>query len=641
MLREINIILDLYKQSYNNVKLKQSDTTKLTFNVLQNGVAANLSGHSFVLNFLKSDNTVVIQNTNFDTTNITSGIVKVTLVEDCVRVAGESKIELQIKKDGNLISNFSIDAVVESNLLNATSSQNKNTILDDLLAAIDEGVLTKAELDAWVTAHGDIANLDTRMDAAESSLAENMQHFINVKQLPAPCVSAKGDGITDDTVAIQQAINNFKTVFFPLGTYLVSDTIRESSNGGERRLIGENQFATIIKSKSTMTNKPIFWFGNSTGHGNYRGHIESLTFDGSSKAQNNIGIRWHECGTSIVRDVFIINCGMAIQGLGCIHSSVEGNTYIQDCIEGIKFTKTPIGVPSSLDDITVTASPLTLNTNMTKIRNVWLTAIEKTAVRIEGGMFELKGSTFQSCTTDGISDVVSVFNANEAYDYGGGVKVEDNWFEGGLYKYAIAVRGTRGSCVNHNFISGSESPNAEKEGGILISSSENTTAQDNSIRGYFSRTPSEGRLANAGVYVTQNSNLYKCNIDNNHFTKATVNYYFEGVPSPTIGKPLQPHWAKVSISGGVATVENASSKFIASITRVGVGLYSVAYTFNREVSSNGYATFGNALTNGSACSMMIYEQNVVADKFAFRDGSGTYIDPLGFTLQMYADWQAV
>ena len=53
-----------------------------------------------------------------------------------------------------------------------------------------------------------------------------------IKALPSPdswvnlrTLGVKGDGVTDDTEAIQQAINQHSTIYIPMGRYLVSDTI--------------------------------------------------------------------------------------------------------------------------------------------------------------------------------------------------------------------------------------------------------------------------------------------------------------------------------------------------------------------------------------------------------------------------------
>lgn len=198
MIRDILINVDLYKQNYNSIKLKQLDTTKITFNVLKNGVTTDLSGHSFILNFLKSDSTVVIQNTNFDTTNISDGIVSVTLVDDCVSIAGESKIELQIKKDGNLISNFTIDVIVENALLDYVTSENKNTIVEELNDAIGEGISTKTALENVIATadtttyatKGDINEVSEQLTENENYLdkytIENQENFIDVLQRNTP-----------------------------------------------------------------------------------------------------------------------------------------------------------------------------------------------------------------------------------------------------------------------------------------------------------------------------------------------------------------------------------------------------------------------------------------------------------------------
>src|SRR5919202_5447299 len=66
---------------------------------------------------------------------------------------------------------------------------------------------------------------------------------------------AKGDGATDDTESIQKAIevgiDEERTVYFPEGTYLVSDRLEGKNSKGEwwgqMKLWGENQERTLIK----------------------------------------------------------------------------------------------------------------------------------------------------------------------------------------------------------------------------------------------------------------------------------------------------------------------------------------------------------------------------------------------------------
>jgi hypothetical protein len=67
----------------------------------------------------------------------------------------------------------------------------------------------------------------------ESYLKTTAQSWITVK---SPPYNAKGDGVTNDTTAIQAAINAAQTagggvVYFPVGTYLVSSTLQISQSG--------------------------------------------------------------------------------------------------------------------------------------------------------------------------------------------------------------------------------------------------------------------------------------------------------------------------------------------------------------------------------------------------------------------------
>ena len=71
--------------------------------------------------------------------------------------------------------------------------------------------------------------------------------FVNVKFPPPPYKGAKGDGVTDDTIALQNLINNFSHLEFPEGTYLVEHLTLK----GYRHYFGKNLHKTIIKPKQS------------------------------------------------------------------------------------------------------------------------------------------------------------------------------------------------------------------------------------------------------------------------------------------------------------------------------------------------------------------------------------------------------
>ncbi len=66
----------------------------------------------------------------------------------------------------------------------------------------------------------------------------------------ARTLGVRGDGVTDDTVRLQQALRDHRTVFLPAGKYLLTDTLHL---GADNVLVGLNPASTVLLASSVAT----------------------------------------------------------------------------------------------------------------------------------------------------------------------------------------------------------------------------------------------------------------------------------------------------------------------------------------------------------------------------------------------------
>lgn len=132
---------------------------------------------------------------------------------------------------------------------------------NDLIQIVDveddgmaiSGTNKKATAQLFANELGKLTNITATGSTTARSLANRFADVVNVKDF-----GAKGDGVTDDTAAIQATMmaSAGKTVYFPSGTYIVSGATANAAlmlPVAGVRLIGDGKFSSTIKCLSGAT----------------------------------------------------------------------------------------------------------------------------------------------------------------------------------------------------------------------------------------------------------------------------------------------------------------------------------------------------------------------------------------------------
>lgn len=253
--------------------------------------------------------------------------------------------------------------------------------------------------DYWVATGNYNAQVENyRIEVGEyKSEVDDLSKVVS-KYVTPQMYGAKGDGVNDDTNAIQTALNNSSCVHFPAGTYLISNSITIPSNTS---IMGSGKANTIIMQKEN-TNFTLLRGTNNSNHIMIR----------------DIGIDYHAANRSTYPVIFT-NCGR-VKLYNCYFADVD-NVVNEYC--SVEF-----------------------NTDATKAVDTWAHAIELCTFYQTGLNLDL--NTDSQIVANEFTCLRNDFAIKSA---GGGLVISDNMIIGTIY-----LENSSGNQINNNFFDGGE-----------------------------------------------------------------------------------------------------------------------------------------------------------------------------------------
>ncbi len=191
-----------------------------------------------------------------------------------------------------------------------------------------------------------ILNVGFKELCAQDIIYPHDAGVINVKAAP---YLAKGNGVDDDTDAIQNAIKDYintgRTIYLPIGTYMISKPlIWPYDNGGNnpRFLVirGQSRTKTIIQLKDNAADfqdagnpKPMMKTSCCIEQA-FRNSVRNLTFNSGKNNPGSIGLQFFASNQGIVKDVSIISgdgqgkAGLDVSFDGGLGPQMVQNLYV-------------------------------------------------------------------------------------------------------------------------------------------------------------------------------------------------------------------------------------------------------------------------------------------------------------------------
>ena len=268
------IKLDINKKMFETITAKQGDTKSrfILFNLYDGPIQFDLTGRTVRVYGEKKDNTTIFNDLVIN--DAKKGYCTLELTNQMLAVGGMNELELVIFEGEKRLSTmpFILNVIGSKYSEDAIVSTNEFTALMNALKTV-----------------GDIYNKAEKKEVEK--LSEQLEHmateFIDVKKF-----GVIGDGITDDTAAMQKALNHGGNLFVGVGTYLLSGELKFKSNTFLKGVYGKTIFqkkeAKYIREADNKERWTVLALIGHTGSelACENVTIENIIFDGNSGREN-------------------------------------------------------------------------------------------------------------------------------------------------------------------------------------------------------------------------------------------------------------------------------------------------------------------------------------------------------------------